>query len=167
MYMYYRIKQWYKKLVHWYNICFKNPYYREHFKNTITNYYPWDYSFFFESQYDWLKYSIYYYENNCNHLTEEIIQSILNKMKLAKKMLDIFQEKVDLYKIEEDPSIPETEPYYMRIKHTCIPYVNLKNANRFSEHLHSYNEFPEELYRQKALNIYFKIIKEYSTEWWD
>lgn len=172
-------KRWYYYLRAWYRDCLKNPYYRKHLKKSIAHYRPWDSGYFIEEQYDWLDYAIYYYENTCKIIPQDTIDKIVREMKWAKKMLDIYLEKVELFKFEDDPNADKRLPIYMQTKHVCIPYVNLKNKNRFKYRVYDYhtgkikyitsmyNDYPEELYKRKALHIYLTIINRYSENWWD
>lgn len=171
-------KYYYVKV--WFRDCLFNPYYRVHLKKSIGHYRPWDYMYFIEIQYDWLCYSIYYYEKQCKYLSNDDKNFILRKMKLAKRMLEIYMGKDELFKFEDDPNADPNLPPYMRIKHVCIPYVNLKNKERFKYLTRdfkngykinfkatTYDSYPEELYRNKALNIYINIFKTYLESWWD
>jgi hypothetical protein len=172
-------KYYYFKI--WWRDCMSNPYYRKQLKRYFGYYRPWDHSYFIQMQYDWLNWSIYYYENRSKHIPEETKKFILKKMKMAKLMLDIYMENIDLSEFEfiENPDAGPDVPCIKELKHTCIPKVNLRNQNRFkylitrqlnSEYnwsTHMYSSFPEELYRAKALNIYLKIVQDYHMTWWD
>ena len=98
----------------------------------------------------------------------------------ALKMLDIYLENIAIWTMEEDINADKSLPYYERHKYKCIPYVNLRNKHRFKFFgldTNNYNKIvyndnmydiePHELYRQKAIRLYHKIVARYSNTWWD
>lgn len=168
---------WYKSIRHWFKICGGNKIYWKNLKKYAFDHYPWDEGYFYESQYMWLTYAIDYFENKCSHLTKNSIDSKLRTMKLAKRMLDIYMEKEDLFVYEDTQC--KTENWWERYKHVCLKRVNLRNKDRFKYLVVNwdnnlvgcsseiYEQFPEELYKAKALHLYTLILKRYSQTWWD
>lgn len=169
----------YKEIRHWFKLCVCNKYYWKQLKMHTFNCFPYDECYFFEGQYQWLNYAIDYFENQCWILTQKSIDFKLKYMKLAKRMLEIYMEKDQLFKFEEELDAPKDAPYYKKIKHICIPYVNMRNRKRFPYLAgdyetckmkfidNMYDTHAEELYRRKALHIYNMIVQRYSDCWWD
>lgn len=179
-YIYDLPKHWFLSIRGWYRIYCKNPYYWKEMKYTFNENAPWDSIFFYKSQYLWLQKSIYYFENKCKHIDEKQIAFIVASQKLALKMLDIYLENIELWDLEEDINADKSLPYYQRHNYKCIPYVNLRNKHRYKYFAldtvnydkivyadDMYNIEPHELYRQKAIRLYHKIIAKYSNTWWD
>ena len=173
-------KYWFLSIRGWYRIYAKNPYYWKEIKYTFNENAPWDSVYFYMDQYNWLKKSIYYFENQCKYIDERQIDFIVKSQKIALKMLDIYLENIDLWTMEEDINTDKSLPYYKRHKYKCIPYVNLRNKNRFKYFgidMNNYDKIiyddnmydiePHELYRQKAIQLYHKIVAKYSNTWWD
>lgn len=168
-------RYFYNALRHWWWVCAKNKCYWSNLNFSIFNYYPWDFTYMFQSQLNWLNYSIKYYET-IGKKTKENVEFVLQKQRLAKNLLEIVMEKKELYQMVEEPITEKNKNlyYYQRLKHICIPYVNLKNKNRF-KYLTSdfkfttymYDTFQEELYKTKALSLYLKIIQTYYSSWWN
>lgn len=166
----------YKQIRCWVKICLLNKYYWKQLRFQMFNCYPWDFTYFYELQLNWLNYAISYFEKQCDHLTEESINFKLKYMKLAKRMLEIYLEKEPLYKYEFDTNAA-SDCIHSKYKHICIPFVNIKNKHRFKYLVGNdgntqfvdtmYDKYPEELYKNKALYLYTQIIKKYSSSWWD
>lgn len=179
-YIYYSPKHLFLSIRGWYRIYAKNPYYWKEMKYIFNENAPWDSTYFYETQYLWLKKSIYYFENQCKYIDERQIDFIVKSQKMALKMLDIYLENIEIWTMEEDINADKSLPYYERHTYKCIPYVNLRNKHRFKFFgldTNNYNKIvyndnmydiePHELYRQKAIRLYHKIVARYSNTWWD
>ena len=179
-YIYYSPKHLFLSIRGWYRIYAKNPYYWKEMKYTFNENAPWDSTYFYETQYLWLKKSIYYFENQCKYIDERQIDFIVKSQKMALKMLDIYLENIEIWTMEEDINADKSLPYYERHNYKCIPYVNLHNKHRFKffgldtnnydkmvYNDNMYDIEPHELYRQKAIRLYHKIVARYSNTWLD
>ena len=179
-YIYYSPKHLFLSIRGWYRIYAKNPYYWKEMKYTFNENAPWDSTYLYEIQYLWLKKSIYYFENQCKYIDERQIDFIVKSQKMALKMLDIYLENIEIWTMEEDINADKSLPYYERHNYKCIPYVNLRNKHRFKffgldtnnydkivYNDNMYDIEPHELYRQKAIRLYHKIVSRYSNTWWD
>ena len=106
---------------------------------------------------------------------------IVRDIDLCSKLIDIITEKTEIWHIEGA---------FPHIKVVCDKYVNQRNASRFvnlaqytiqcnKDHcsktleerrqavLDMFAEMPEELYREKATHLLFKILTERLSLWWD
>jgi hypothetical protein len=100
-------------------------------------------------------------------ITENNKNRIISKITLAISLLDISTGNIDdcMYK---DSNAPDTDP-------TAI-YVNTKNAYRYypimdksdKKHLqYLFKMFPGMLHEEKATKLFWKVMYQYSIEWWD
>lgn len=168
--MFYRIKIFFTDLRCWFRHCFNKR--KLNTIKTVTNAYPFDYAYKYEIDKAWFKEQLAYFEKT------KIIDAtnIVRRIKLALSLLDIITEERTLvtvtrtFKYEYDPV--EDLPYNFDTKLNV--YVNTRNAKRF---IRNWDSIPSavadkpimqaELYREKAYKLYYRLMEQYSREWWD
>lgn len=165
-YIYYQPRGVYRSIRHWFITCAK---YKAHWKfanNATFHNYPWDFSYFYGIQRDWIKKSYAYFKNG-GYCSDEKSNDILRYQKICLGLLDIILDERDFW------------DYDMK-NHKIILHipVNLKNKKRFPimcidakgrsfMSTEYFDKNPEEYYRHKAQCLYYKILNERSGEWWD
>lgn len=171
-YLYDIPKDKYKTIRHWYYCNATNPYHWKLVWHSMFHNYPWDRSFSLKLQYCWLQKSHYYFSKRCNWICQEHKDLIIKWQQIAINLLEIVLEKRELY--DYDITKPSHKEAYK-----CLVYVNMKNAKRFADNCysHDYKTFSKsyeyfnieqhELYKAKALKLYYKILDQYSSIWWD
>jgi hypothetical protein len=156
----------YKTVRHWIYTCGR---YKSHWKfafDAMFHNYPWDFSYFYNIQYDWIKKSYDYFKTN-SYCSEDKTNSVLKYQKICLGLLEIINEKREFWSYDL-----EKKEVVMH-----IPF-NLRNKDRFPALYRDYNgrqflssknhdRFPEEYYKTKAQYLYYKIISERISEWWD
>lgn len=165
-YVWYKPKDIYRSIRHWCYTCGK---YKEHWKfasHAMFHNYPWDFDYFLEIQYEWIKKSQAYFKNR-PYCSEEKSDEINRYQKICLGLLEIMLDKREYWEYDS-----ENHKSIMKIP------VNLKNKQRFpyrgidlngNTYMSTdiYDRNPEEYYKYKAKYLYFKIIRDYADNWWD
>ena len=165
---YYNTKDWFR------NCCNKN-----HFKTVWKTFRarPWEYS----ETYDVLKYRLIEtreYFKKTDIITKESANKIVKEVDLALSLYDIISGEKSAGHFEYcwDPYVDEyKEPLVYtssldRLKYIPERYVNLRNADRFARNeviKEYYKKCPNELYEDKAKKLFWRVIEQYSQNWWD
>lgn len=176
-YIYDKPKDWYKTVRCWFYIDALNPYTWKLVWYNIFHNRPWDMCYTYELLSLQINKSLYYFQNRATFLSSLHRESIIKWQKIALSLLDILNNEYKLYDM-----VPEDENADAWDKHTykCLINVNTKNAERFAERGVDYEhptktikcwEYmlnqPHELYIVKARHLLYRILNEYSGEWWD
>lgn len=168
-YAYYKPIQFYKALRGWWYCNGSNPYYWKHLAYCAFKADHWDAHFILESEYYWISKSLYFFKNKCNWISDEHRADIIKWQTIALNLLDIICERKEYWAFDNEKKCT-----------ICYKYVNRHNAHRFAARVphfpivnhttwstEAYKVDDFELYKAKAFNLYCRIIKEYSTYWWD
>ena len=172
-YIYNKPKDWYKSVKHWIYCNFN----KEHFNLVKTAFfsYPWDSYYLDKLNKCQIEKMIKYFE--VHNEFENSDTNVLRPLKIAKHCLDV--------KLDDDilSKYDETKPLHERFEYIG-PKLNYKNIYRFIDcssftnidHIEKsefynniisfYEKNPEEYYKLKAENIYYKILKQYADRWW-
>ena len=132
-------------------------------KNAVKSY-PFDYGYFYSLQQSSLQDMYNYFKTS--YISEQD-PMIARDLKLAISLLDIINENRDLFHYENLSTL--TLIGLRDLKYKCDVYVNMRNVNRFTEteSRNVYEEFPHELYVEKARRLYFKLLYFKSRNWWN
>lgn len=178
-YLYYMPKHIYKSIRHWVNVNARNPWHWKMVWFALFHHYPWDYEYMQELLYYQIQKSRWYFVHVCDYISDEDKAYIVKYQTLAIRMLDIILEHDKLYDFVDIEGADESLPFYQRIRHVCLVNVNMKNKDRFavrcinpitlkeSYSTEHYEEYPEELYKEKAKHILNKILENRSEMWCD
>ena len=161
---YYHVKDWFK------NCCNKN-----HFKTVWKTFCarPWDYS----ETYEVLKLRLIEtkeYFKKTDIITAESSERIVKEIDLALSIYDIVSgdKSAGHFEYVFDSSIDDI-PYstsFNRLQYVPERYVNLRNADRFAKNdimKEYYKKCPNELYEDKARKLFWRMMEQYSQNWWD
>lgn len=160
-------KEIYGDIRHWFKTCAK---YRSHWKfgvYSLFHCYPWDFSYFLESQYYWLNKSQEYFNDKC-YCSEEKLYEINRYQRICIGLIEIILDKRKYwdYDFENKKSIMLVR-YNLKNKHRFLyEGVDIK-GNYHYPCTEIYEENPEEYYKYKAKYLYFKILREKADNWWD
>lgn len=97
----------------------------------------------------------------------------VRNMEICVSLLDILLEKRRLFHFTGNPEFSEPDENGTvqwlpgTLVHHCDVYVNKRNATRFLEPEQVEKWYDEDIYREKAKALYFKIRYEHTDEWWD
>lgn len=173
-----RIKDMYTDIRHWWNMCATHKSYWKLLKTTFKSY-PYDYCYLLELEQAKL-HQLEDYFKSAKIISDESYAHILKYIRLSISLLDIIMDKVEIYDfVDAEPNEQGAfksafENKY--IKYHSNVYVNMRNAKRFVtcksnedlEHgLNVYKKWPCELYIAKAINLYNQIRKQELYNWWD
>lgn len=159
--MFSRIKDHYYSVKNWFKHCFNKHHFKTVWKTFIS--YPWDYSYNNDilrcrlvEQYEYFKKSEIAERNDYT----------ASRIKLAINLYDIMNDDVTAGYL-----LPKSIKDFLIGEHNYVAtkYVNVKNAERFvpKEILEIYTKYPTFLYEEKAHNLFWKVIMNYSRDWWD
>lgn len=136
--------------------------------------YPWDSSYLLDLEQAKLREMIAYQEKVQRFVGWEYV---VRDMKICVSLIDIINEHKQLYTYTGDYELSEPDENGVvewlpgTLEHHCLVYVNMKNMSRFltPQQMKSniWTKFPEELYREKAKALYYKIRSEHTDEWCD
>lgn len=165
--IFYKFENVYKDIKHWWKTCGK---YKEHWKfvfYSCFHCYPWDSDFFLRIQYEWLKKSQAYFNDQCYCSEEKLNNEINRYQRIAIGCLEIMLDLRNYwdYDINEHRVIMHV-PYNIKNKHR-FPYRGFNLEGREIMATDIYENNPEEYYKYKARYLYFKILRDYSGGWWD
>lgn len=165
---YYHLKDWFR------NCCNK-----QHFRTVwaaIKNR-PWDYA----ETYDVLKHRLietraYFIKSDI--IAKESIDKIVKELDLALSLYDIMsgEKSAGHWEYEWDDEFAPfnanetTNKPLNRLKYIPERYVNLRNSYRFTNNdvmKTYYKKCPNELYEEKARRLFWKVMAQYSQNWWD
>ena len=159
-------KKIYKDIRHWYYTC---AVYLDHWKNVNYNMFhcfPWDNSYFLKSQYYWIKKSLSYFENN-PWCSEDKTEEIIRYQKICLGLLEIMLDIRDFWDYDCDNHNVKMKVYYnIKNKHR-FPYRGISIDGKSSMTTQMYDHNPDEFYKAKAKYLYYKILRDYSENWWD
>lgn len=169
--MFYELKSKYYSLKDWFRNCFNKHHFRTvwaAFKNR-----PWDYA----ETYDVLKYRLietrkYFVKSDV--IVQESIDKIVRQLDLALSLYDIMSGEISAghWEYEWNDAINNVSHTgsLSRLQYVPEKYVNLRNRYRFSNHkelIDYYQKCPQELYEEKARRLFWRVMEQYSTNWWD
>lgn len=132
--------------------------------------YAWDSSYLFELEQAKLKEMIAYNKRNQTHMDWEYD---VRNMEICVSLLDIILEKKKLFHFTGEMAFGEpdedgnVEWLPGTLEHHSDVYVNKRNATRFLKPEQVERWFDEDIYREKAKALYYKIRYEHTDEWWD
>ena len=161
--IYYQVKDWFK------TCCNKN-HFKTVWKTLLAR--PWDYS----ETYDVLKYRLIEtreYFKKTNIIIKESADEIVKEINLALSLYDIISGEKSAghweYEWNSDFSKETCNPLN-RLIYVPERYVNLRNATRFARNeiiKEYYQKCPNELYEDKARKLFWRVMEQYSQNWWD
>ena len=158
----------YKDILHWFRVCFRFKTHR-HFANyAMFHCHPWDYYYFLEIQYEWLKKSQEYF-NHYNYCSKEKKADINRYQRICIGLLEIILEKKDYKEYDaENKKVIMKVPVNLKNKHR-FPYcgINVETGKTVWNCTDIYDNCPDEYYKYKAKYLYFKILRDYAENWWD
>lgn len=151
------IKDWFR------NCCNKH-----HFKTVWAAFtaQPYDYYYTNDIMRARLVETLKYFKRT-DIITENDKNRIISKITLAISLLDISMGNTDDY-MWKDSNAPDTDPN--------ATYVNTKNAYKYyairddSDKVYIQNlfkAFPSMLREEKATKLFWRVMYQYSIEWWD
>lgn len=170
-YIYYKPKHVYRSIRHWIRVNGN----KTHLKNVwdhMWNVFPWDYSYIYTLTRGQLVEALNYFQSGNSFSPND--KRIAEKIRLALSLIDIFTERKELWDYDHtnDKKLCKPKIYYFK--------VNMNNKDRFKQKLQNiddpskysysssyYDNYPEELYKEKARRLYYRLMQEYSEEWWD
>lgn len=157
-------------LYYWNNIkdWFRNCCNKHHFKTVWSAFtaQPYDYYYTNDIMKARLIETLEYFKRT-DVISENDKNRVISKITLAISLLDISMGNTDEC-MWKDSNAPDTDP-------TAI-YVNTKNAYKYygirndndKEHLQNlFKTFPSMLREEKATKLFWKVMYQYSLEWWD
>ena len=167
-YIYDKPKEIYKDIRHWIRVCAQ---FRTHWQ--LVNYslfhcHPWDYLYFLELQYKWIKKSNQYF-NKFDYCSEEKKAEINRYQNICIGLLEIILDKRDFYDYDiKSHKVIMKIPVNLKNKHR-FPYrgIDPMTGKEYWNCTQMYEKAPDEYYKYKAKYLYFKILRDYSGEWWD
>lgn len=147
------------------------------FKEQLAN--LWSYYKLFSKIYDYS--SLLLVERNqikrlrkriANHQLSVSREITIQKIDLAISLLDIILEETDIIELvnKDEPPFDDKGDFTVG-KWRLLKYVNTKNAKRFvSEHRAKLADegeeiFIEDLYREKAWKLYYRLREQYTRAW--
>ena len=167
-YTYDKPKCIYKDIRHWFRVCGRFKTHWQLVSYSLFHCHPWDFYYFLELQYRWIKKSNKYF-NTYQYCSDEKKDEINHYQNICLGLLEIMLDKRDFYEYD-------TKNHKTILK---IP-VNTKNKHRFPyigvdpetgcdvyNCTQMYDSSPEELYKNKAKYLYYKILKDHGENWWD
>lgn len=156
----------YKDVYHWYKTCGK---YIQHWKFVMYcmfHCYPWDFTFFYRLQYEWLKKSQIYFNDKC-YCSEEKINRINKYQRKCISLLEIILNIKDYWDYDhKKKGVIMKIPYNLKNKER-FPYIGIDSDGNEILKTDIYEKNPDEYYKYKAIYLYHKILKERAGEWWD
>ena len=162
--MIWKAKQFYLDIVDWFRNCCN----KHHFKTVWATFkaQPYDYYYTNDIMRARLVEVLEYFKRT-DVITENDKNRIISKITLAISLLDIMTGNDDDC-ICKDSNASDTDP-------TAI-YVNTKNAYKYYATMdesdkkylqYLFKMFPSMLREEKASKLFWKVMYQYSTEWWD
>lgn len=154
--------KFYNHFKSWYNVNGRNPYYWKLIWFSIFEAKPWDIYELLQIQ---IKKSNYYFKNVKTYIDKDHKNLIIKWQNIAINLLDVILDKKELYTVD--------------IQYNCLVNVNTKNVKRFAVNGYDFainkiipcykymEEYPHELYIEKARRLLFKILNLHSSKWWD
>lgn len=167
-YIWYKPCDIYKTIRHWLRVCcrFKTHW---HFVNyAMFHCHPWDYSYFLNIQYEWLKKSQEYF-NHYNYCSEDKKNEINRYQRICIGLLEIMLDKREYWDYDiENKKVIMKIPVNLKNKHR-FPYsgINPETGKTVWNCTDIYEHNPDEYYKYKAKYLYFKILLEHAESWWD
>ena len=169
--MFYKLKHAYYNTKDWFRNCCNIQHFKTAWKTLLAR--PWDYS----ETYEVLKYRLIEtreYFKRTDIIVKESADRIVKEIDLALSLYDIIsgEKSAGHWEYEwkiDDVYDPDKGSLY-RLKYTPERYVNLRNADRFSSNeviRKYYQKCPNELYEDKARKLFWRVMEQYSQNWWD
>lgn len=166
-YIKYKPKDIYKSIRHWIYTCGK---YKQHWKFVsycMFHCYPWDSDYFLKMQYEWLKKSQAYFNDNCYCSEDKLNNEINRYQRIAIGLLEIMLDIREYWTYDtEAHKIVMHVPYNTRNMYR-FPYLGININGKQGMSIDMYEHSPDEYYKYKARYLYFKILRDYSGSWWD
>lgn len=159
-------KKIYQDIRHWIRCCAK---YIQHWKFVFYccfHCYPWDQDFLLRLQYEWIKKSQVYFNDHA-YCSEDKLKEINRYQKICLGLLEIMLDKRDFSDYDmKNHKVIMNVPYNLKNKER-FPYIGIDiNGNKILS-TDIYENSPDEYYRYKARYLYYKILRDYSDNWWD
>ena len=159
-----RVKRFYNDVINWFKHCCNKHHFKTVWQAFIGR--PYDYYYTNEIMRARLVETLEYFKRT-DVITENDKNRIISKITLAISLLDISMGNIDdcIYKYSNAPNTNQT-----------TIYVNTKNAYRYyatmdesdKKHLqYLFKTFPDMLREEKASKLFWKVMYQYSIEWWD
>ena len=173
--MFESIKSIYYQVKDWFRTCCNKQHFKTVWKTLWAR--PWDYS----ETYDVLKYRLIEtceYFKKSDIIVKESADKIVKEIDLALSLYDIISGDKSAGHFEYcwDPNVDEDKEIIKytsslnRLKYVPERYVNLKNSDRFARNgvmKEYYQKCPNELYEDKARKLFWRVMEQYSQNWWD
>jgi len=161
-------KEIYKNIRHWIRVCGQ---FRTHWQlvtYSLFHCYPWDYEYFLELQYKWIKKSNQYF-NKFNYCSEEKKSEINRYQNICIGLLEIILDKRDFHDYDtKNHKVIMKIPVNLKNKHR-FPYMGIDpmTGKKYWNCTQMYENSPDEYYKYKAKYLYYKILRDYADDWWD
>ena len=159
-------KERYKDIRHWCKTCGK---YKQHWKFAsycMFHCYPWDQDFLLRLQYEWLKKSQVYFNDHA-YCSEDKLKDINKYQRICINLLEIMLNIRDYWDYDnKEKGVIMKIPYNIKNKDR-FPYRGIDFEGNECMSTDMYKDNPDEYYKYKAKYLYFKILRDYSEEWWD
>lgn len=165
-YIYYKPMSAYKTVRHWIYTCGRYKSHWQFANDAMFHNYPWDFSYFYEIQYAWIKKSYDYFKTH-SWCSEEKNNRVLKYQKICLGLLEIILDKREFWSYDlEEKKVVMHVPCNLRNKDRFKSLCFDQNGRQYLSS-ENYEKFPDDYYRTKAQYLYFKIINERVSEWWD
>ena len=155
-----------RDIMNWILTCGK---YKSHWKFVwycCFHCYPWDKDFMIKTQYYWLKKSQEYFNNRC-YCSEDKLNEINRYQRICIGLIEIMLDIRDYWDYDmKSKKVIMKIPYNLKNKER-FPYKGIDANGKECMATDIYENFPDEYYKYKARYLYYKILKNYSDNWWD
>ena len=162
--MIWKIKQFYLDIVDWFRNCCN----KHHFRMVWAAFKAQPYDCYYTN--DIIRARLVEeleYFKRTDVITENYKNRIISKITLAISLLDISMGNIDDY-MYKDSNAPDTDPnaIYVNTKNAYKYYATMNDSDK--KHLHYlFKNFPSMLREEKASKLFWKVMYQYSIEWWD
>lgn len=144
---------------------------------TAARGYPFDYGYLLRLEEAKLREMLAYHQKS-DITTEDERGQCIRSLRIAIRLLEILQEKVDLYTMHgelkfKDIDIEDGNEQQVStdgLKYESLVHPNFRNAHRFvynEREREFFEQYPHELYLRKATHLYYAIRAYYTDSWWD
>lgn len=164
-------KGWYRSIKHWF-YCNWNKQHWRLCKQAFFSY-GWDGSFLTVLEEKQIDKALKWFSHH-QRMIDEQYEEIMRSLNWAKYCIHVINnDGDDLFEFTGDfKFIPISNGYSQldasEVKyHYKGPYINTRNAKRFTSNMDLVYRHPHELYILKCKRLYYKIREKYTDYWWD
>ena len=161
-------KERYGDIKHWFRVCARFKTHWQLVSYSLFHCHPWDFEYFLELQYKWIKKSNQYF-NKFDYCSEYKKYEINRYQNICIGLLEIMLDKRDFHEYDsENHQVIMKIPVNLKNKHR-FPYIGIdpENGNNVYGCIDMYDRAPDEYYKNKAKYLYFRILRDYADNWWD